>query len=66
MRKYKTAPKRESRDAQRDEWLKLMLELGRLDREAYREVRAAAWARVAQRHGEKSPEQLAAWRSLSS
>jgi hypothetical protein len=51
---------------QRDEWLRLMIELGQLDREAYREIRTKAWSRVARAHGRKSPEEIAAWVKASS
>ncbi len=46
---------------QRDEWLRLMIELGRLDRETYREVRSKAWSRVEKAHGKKSPAEIATW-----
>lgn len=45
----------------RRELLRVMLELAKEDREAYRELRAAAWAMIARRHGKKTPAQLAAW-----
>jgi hypothetical protein len=44
----------------------LMLELGRTNREAYREIRSQAWALVAKRHAEKTPEEIAAWVQASS
>lgn len=50
----------------RDEWLRLMLELAALDRDAYREVRAEAWQRVARRHAAKSPQEIADWERSSS
>jgi hypothetical protein len=50
----------------RDEWLRLMIELAALDRDAYREIRAEAWRRVAQSHATKSPEEIAAWQERSS
>ena len=48
-------------EAKRDEWMRLMTELAAIDREAYRELRAEAWASVAISHGEQTPEQRAAW-----
>jgi hypothetical protein len=53
-------------DNGRAEWLRLMLELGRTNREAYREIRSQAWALVAKRHAEKTPEEIAAWVQASS
>lgn len=53
-------------DVSREEWLRLMLELARLDRDAFREVRAEAWDRVTAAHGRKSQKQIAVWRSRAS
>ncbi len=53
-------------NAERDEWLRVMLELGELDREAYREIRSKAWGRVAVAHARKTPEQIEAWRKVAS
>ncbi len=64
MARVRTAPQRAG--TRRDEWLRLMTELAELDREAFREIRALAWSRVAQSHQEKSPAQIAAWLGESS
>jgi hypothetical protein len=45
----------------RDEWLRLMLELAASNRDAYRAFRAEVWAEIARGHNAKSPEQLATW-----
>jgi hypothetical protein len=66
VEKKMPAPRRAGNEAQKREWVRLMLELADLDRDAFRELRAQAWARVQQRHGEKSPEQIAAWLRSSS
>lgn len=53
-------------DTERDEWLCLMLELAAIDRDAYREIRAEAWERVAKNHAAKSPDEIDAWKRQAS
>lgn len=48
-------------DQQRDEWLRLMLELAATDRDAYRIVRAETWEAVARSHGRKSEAEREEW-----
>ena len=50
----------------RDEWLSLMTELARLDRDEYRKLRSEAWTRIAEKHIAKSAKQLAEWRLRAS
>jgi hypothetical protein len=53
-------------DEKRAEWLRLMTDLADNDREAYREARAEAWAAVVRTHQQKTPEQIATWKSKAS
>jgi len=55
-----------AQEAPRDEWLRLMLELGRLNRDAYRRFRGEVWAEIARGHRYKTPEELASWADRSS
>ena len=43
------------------ELMKALTELAAIDRDAYRELRAEAWRRVAKGHASKSPEQIREW-----
>lgn len=43
------------------ELMKVLTELAAADRDAYREIRAEAWRRIAKSHARKTPEQIAAW-----
>jgi transposase-like protein len=43
-----------------------MTELAHHDRNAYRKLRSDIWTRIAQKHGRKTPAQLADWRDQSS
>ncbi len=45
----------------KQELLQVLLELAAVDRDAYREVRSEAWARVVRNHQRKTPEQLDKW-----
>jgi hypothetical protein len=48
------------------ELLKLMTYLAENDREVYRQLRAEAWALIAAKHSQKTPEQIAAWKQQAS
>ena len=48
------------------ELLRALNELAAVDREAFRELRADAWAMVVKNHQRKSPEQIAKWLRESS
>lgn len=48
------------------EWLTVMLRLRETNREAYEQLKAEAWECIARAHGEKTPEQLDAWKAGAS
>jgi hypothetical protein len=43
------------------ELVMVLVELGQVDRELYRQLRAEAWAMAARNHQRKSPAQREAW-----
>ncbi len=53
-------------EQKRDEWMRLMIELAAVDREAYRAIRAEAWRAAQRNHATKSPEEIETWRRGSS
>jgi hypothetical protein len=50
-----------SKQATEMEFVVAMAELGAADREAYRQLRAEAWAMVAANHGRKDQRAIATW-----
>ena len=57
---------RQQVETERDEWLRLMLELAAMNRETYRAFRAEVWDEIAREHKGKSPQQLASWKKHAS